>query len=65
MKYDISIGSIFKNEAHILEEWIDFYIVMGINHFYLVNNNSCDNFAEKLKNMRIWYHCLMITEITF
>lgn len=49
MKYDISIGSIFKNEAHILEEWIDFYIVMGINHFYLVNNNSCDNFAEKLK----------------
>ena len=32
------IVAIFKNESHILEEWIQHYIKEGVQHFYLINN---------------------------
>lgn len=47
--YQISIGSIFKNESHIMEEWLLHYIKRGIDHFYLVNDNSTDEFADIIK----------------
>lgn len=39
----VSIGSIFKNEAHILREWIETHLREGIEHFYLIDNGSTDN----------------------
>jgi hypothetical protein len=42
----LSIGAIFKNEAHILEEWLDHYIFHGVDHFYLINDFSTDNYIE-------------------
>lgn len=53
MKYFLSIISVFKNESTILEEWIKHYIKEGVEHFYLVNHNSDDNFMQiidKYKN---------------
>jgi hypothetical protein len=44
--YNFSICAIFKNESHILEEWLLHYIYHGIEHFYLVNDNSNDNFID-------------------
>lgn len=38
----ISICSIFKNESHYLEEWLNYHILVGIQHFYLYNNDSED-----------------------
>jgi hypothetical protein len=43
-KHDVSICAIFKNESQYLREWIEFHIVIGVDHFYLYNNNSTDNF---------------------
>jgi glycosyltransferase involved in cell wall biosynthesis len=40
------IAAIFKNESHILQEWIEHYIRWGAEHFYLVNDNSTDNYLE-------------------
>jgi hypothetical protein len=48
-KYSVSLCGIFKNEAKFLDEWIQFHLVVGIDHFYLYNNNSDDNYAEILK----------------
>jgi hypothetical protein len=48
-EYTISICGIFKNEAKFLDEWIKYHLVIGIDHFYLYNNNSDDNFLEILK----------------
>lgn len=48
-KHTISLCGIFKNEAKFLDEWIQFHIIIGIEHFYLYNNNSDDNFADVLK----------------
>lgn len=38
--------AIFKNESHILEEWIEHYIQEGVDFFYLINNNSTDQFMN-------------------
>jgi mannosyltransferase OCH1-like enzyme len=46
MKYFLTLVSVFKNEAMILEEWINHYIKEGVEHFYLVNNGSDDNFMD-------------------
>lgn len=48
-KYNISICMIFKNCSEYLEEWIEFHLLAGIEHFYLYNNNSSDGYREVLE----------------
>lgn len=48
-KYKVSICAIFKNEALYLREWIEYHKIVGVEHFYLYNNNSEDNYEEILK----------------
>lgn len=47
-KYNISICAIFKNEARFLKEWIEYHSLIGVDHFFLYNNNSTDNYLEVL-----------------
>ena len=42
--------AMFKNESWIIEEWIKHYLSEGVEHFYLIDNGSTDNFREKIKN---------------
>lgn len=48
-KYYFSICAIFKNESLSLKEWIEYHRLIGVDHFYLYNNNSTDNGVELLK----------------
>ncbi len=48
-KYELSICSLFKNEAKFLKEWIEFHRLVGVDHFYLYNNGSVDNYLEILE----------------
>jgi glycosyltransferase involved in cell wall biosynthesis len=48
-KYNLSVGAIFKNESHSIKEWIMHYLHHGVEHFYLINDNSTDNFMEILQ----------------
>ena len=47
-KYNVSICAIFKNEAPYLKEWIEFNHLVGVDHFYMYNNNSEDDFRTVL-----------------
>lgn len=47
--YYLSICAIFKNEALFLKEWIELHILLGVDHFYLYNNNSEDDYLSILK----------------
>lgn len=47
--YELSICTIFKNDAPFLKEWIEFHKLQGVTHFYLYNNNSTDNYETVLK----------------
>jgi Glycosyltransferase family 92 len=41
-KHNLSICAIFKNEATYLKEWIEYHRLVGVDHFYLYDNNSTD-----------------------
>ncbi|AWK07245.1 hypothetical protein HYN56_24655 [Flavobacterium crocinum] len=43
-KYTFSVCAIFKNEDLSLKEWIEYHLNIGVEHFYLYNNNSTDSF---------------------
>jgi len=38
----------FKNEEIIMDEWFNHYISQGIEHFYLIDNGSTDNYKNIL-----------------
>lgn len=44
-KYDLAVLAIFKNEGHIVNEWLQHYVNEGVKHFYLIDNDSTDNFT--------------------
>lgn len=47
-KYDVAICAIFQNEADYLKEWIEFHKLVGVEHFYLFNHLSTDNYKSVL-----------------
>lgn len=47
-KYELVVASCFKNEGHILKEWVDHYLYHGVDHIYLINDGSNDNYQEIL-----------------
>lgn len=61
-KYTFSICGIFKDEAPFLKEWIEFHRLVGVEHFYLYNNNSSDNFLMVLEP---YIHNGIVTLIDF
>ena len=50
LRYELGLISFFRNEAHILREWIEHHLRFGVEHFYLCNNGSTDSSAEILKD---------------
>ena len=48
-KYYFCVCAIFKDEAKFLQEWIEYHKMIGVDHIYLYNNNSSDNYLEVLR----------------
>lgn len=48
-QYELSVCMIFRDEAPYLKEWIEFYRLLGVQHFYLCNHSSTDDFREVLE----------------
>ncbi len=44
-QYRLAIALIQKNEARYLREWIEYHILMGVEHFYVYDHNSTDDSA--------------------
>lgn len=44
----LSICAVFKNEARFLSEWIEYHKLVGVEKFWLYNNNSEDNYRTVL-----------------
>ena len=45
----LAIGCVFQQEGPWLKEWIEFHLLIGVEHFYLYNNLSRDNYLEVLE----------------
>ena len=50
--YNLSLLAMFKNESWIIKEWIEHYLLEGVEHFYLIDNGSNDNYEEKIKEYK-------------
>lgn len=48
-RYNLSICAIFQDEAPYLREWVEYHRLLGVEHFYLTNHASHDNFREVLQ----------------
>lgn len=48
MRCVLAICAIFKDEAAYLREWVEFHQLMGVERFYLYNNNSSDRYLDAL-----------------
>jgi Glycosyltransferase family 92 len=46
--YELSVCTMFQNEAQWLEEWIAYHQVVGVDHFYLYCQHSWDDYQEVL-----------------
>jgi hypothetical protein len=44
--HSLSVGCLFRNEAHSIVEWIEHYLLHGATHFYLIDDGSDDNSCE-------------------
>ena len=47
--HNLSVLAMFKNEGMIIKDWIEHYLNEGIEHFYLIDNGSTDDYWEKIK----------------
>ena len=44
--YDLAVVAILKNEGHYLKEWLDYHLLAGVDHFYLYDNDSSDDYEK-------------------
>jgi hypothetical protein len=49
MKNYLSVGAVFKNEHHCIVEFIEHYLYHGVDHIYLINDFSSDNFRPLIQ----------------
>ncbi len=49
MPITLCLVAIFKNESHILKEWIEHYLNQGVDKFFLIDNGSTDEYYSILK----------------
>jgi hypothetical protein len=49
LMYKLVVGALFKNESHILKEWVEHYLYHGVEHFFLIDDNSTDNSVDILQ----------------
>ena len=47
--HDLAVVASLKDEGHYLKEWLDYHLLAGIEHFYLYDHESTDNYNEIIK----------------
>jgi|UniRef100_A0A6C0BHK4 hypothetical protein len=49
MQHYLSVGAMFRNESDSIVEWIKHYLYHGVDHIYLINDNSDDDTVSKIQ----------------
>ena len=52
-KYTLVVVAIFKNESISIREWLQHYIRQGVEHFYMIDNGSTDNWHYEIKGFPV------------
>lgn len=62
--FKITITAIVKDEARFLPEWIEYHRMVGVEHFFIFNNNSSDDIEFVLRRY-INYGLVTLVSWTF
>ncbi|WP_425392924.1 glycosyltransferase family 92 protein [Ekhidna sp.] len=46
----LTVAGIFKNESHVIKEWVEHYLKEGANHFLLIDNGSTDDYEKEISD---------------
>ncbi|MCB1212864.1 MAG: glycosyltransferase family 92 protein [Chlamydiia bacterium] len=49
-RYYLAATAVFQNEAPYLREWLEYHRLVGVEHFYLYNNLSTDDYMSVLQS---------------
>jgi len=49
-KHELAVCAIMKDEGPYLKEWLDYHILVGVQHFYLYDNGCTDDTDDILKS---------------
>ena len=41
--FELTITTLTKNSASYIKEWIEYHLMMGVDHFYILDNESTDD----------------------
>jgi hypothetical protein len=48
-RYVLAVYSIMQNEAHVIREWMDIHLREGVEHFFLLDHGSTDDWRDRVK----------------
>ena len=48
----VVMQTMLKDEAGALVEWIEYHVLLGVEHFYVYDNNSGDDVRRRLQRYR-------------
>ena len=52
-RYELVIVAIFKNEAVAMREWLEHYTQQGVEHFYMIDNGSTDEWKSQIEGFPV------------
>lgn len=61
MKYYLSVTAILKNEAYYLEEWLEFHILQGVQHFFLFLNEDINTHTDEVDILNRYQRLGLVT----
>lgn len=47
-KYNLSFTTLFKDDYYLLKPWIEYYLLLGVDHFFLYYNKKIDDKITKI-----------------
>lgn len=59
-RYYLSIGCIVKDEDEYLEEWIKYHLKIGVQHFYIYDNESRKPVKQLLKELNLYKYATVV-----
>ena len=51
--HKLVVVTIFKNEAVAMREWLEHYVREGVEHFYMIDNGSTDNWQKEVEGFPV------------
>lgn len=51
--YNLVIVAIFKNESVAMREWLSHYTKQGVDHFYMIDNGSTDDWENQVEGFPV------------